>query len=294
MKNWISHLFEDKFRNPSPSDLGFKVDCTIAGLPSCLCTEKTLLSSDFQDWAETIKEARGHLHRKVWEWCFIAQALKEHDVLRPGKVGLGFAVGQEPLSALFANYGANIVATDLFTADAQANGWVETAQHADGYQAINLRGICDEEKLRELVEFKFANMNDISPEFHGRFDFVWSSCAFEHLGSLEHGSQFVYNAMKCLKPSGVAVHTTEFNISSNEETVSSGDTVLYRCKDIEEMIQHLKEDGHHIVMDWDAGAGFADGFIDVPPYKHETHLKLEIANYVVTSIGLIIRKAQQS
>ncbi len=261
-------------------------------LPSCLCTERTLLSADFQNWAEIIKEKRGHLHRKVWEWCFIAQALKEHGMLAAGKSGLGFAVGQEPLSALFANYGANIIATDLFTADAQANGWVETAQHADGYQSINLRGICDEEKLHKLVEFKFANMNDISSEFDGRFDFLWSSCALEHLGSLGHGIQFIYNSMKCLKPGGVAVHTTEYNLSSNDKTIDSGETVLYRRRDIEEILDHLKKDGHYIDMNWDAGEGVADGVIDVPPYKHVTHLKLEIASYVVTSIGLIVRKAK--
>ena len=34
------------------------------------------------------------LHRKMWEWLFIAQALAERDMLRPGRVGLGFGVGR--------------------------------------------------------------------------------------------------------------------------------------------------------------------------------------------------------
>ncbi|MEO8508467.1 MAG: class I SAM-dependent methyltransferase, partial [Betaproteobacteria bacterium] len=204
--------------------------------------------------------------------------------------GLGFAVGQEPLSAMFATFGTHILATDLSTAEAQASGWVDTAQHAQGYEAINARGICGDAQLRRLVEFRFANMNDINPEFDGGFDFVWSSCALEHLGSLDDGKRFIYQAMNCLKPGGVAVHTTEFNVGSNDSTIESGDTVLFRRRDIEEVVARLRRLGHSIDVDYDAGGGAADSFIDVPPYKHSTHLKIQIGHYVVTSIGLIIRK----
>jgi len=261
-----------------------------APLISCLCTEENLLSTEFQDLAEKLGESRAHLHRKVWEWCYISQALKERGCLKDGKYGLGFAVGQEPLSALFAFYGAKILATDLFTEQAQANGWVETSQHATGYDAINLRGICEPNKLRELVEFRFANMNSIGSEFFGRFDFVWSSCALEHLGSLENGKQFIYNSIKCLKPGGVAVHTTEFNLSSNTKTVDFAETVLFRKRDIEEIIRKLRKDGCEIEYSLDEGKGVADAHIDVPPYTHTTHLKLKIGEYRVTSIGLIIKK----
>lgn len=259
-------------------------------LISCLCTERTLMSEPFQDWAEALKEARGHHHRKVWEWCFIAQALKERGLLNEGKIGLGFAVGQEPLSAMFASLGARVVATDLCTAEAQAVGWVETGQHAEGFEAINSRGICDSKVLSERVEFKFADMNQISRDYDNKFDFTWSSCALEHLGSLEHGKQFIYNSIRCLKPGGVAVHTTEFNLSSNTKTVDRGETVLYRRRDIADIVKTLQLGGNEIEVDWDQGNGFADGFIDVPPYSHRTHLKIAIGKYTVTSIGLIIKK----
>ena len=32
---------------------------------------------------------------------------------------------------------------------------------------------------------------------------------------------------RCIKRGGVAVHTTEFNLSSNEETVENGNSALY-------------------------------------------------------------------
>ena len=36
-----------------------------------------------------------------------------------------------------------------------------------------------------------------------------------------------------------------------------------------------------------------DSVIDVPPYSHDPHLKLQIGKYVVTSIGLIIQKTNE-
>jgi 2-polyprenyl-3-methyl-5-hydroxy-6-metoxy-1,4-benzoquinol methylase len=246
---------------------------------------------ELQAWTDPLKEARGHLHRKVWEWCFIAEALAQRGMLAPGRRGLGFAVGQEPLTALFASRGARIVATDLYADEAAAKGWVETGQHASGYAAINQRGICDEATLRERVEFRFADMNDIPPQLHGNFDFVWSSCAFEHLGTLEKGKQFVLNAMHCVRPGGVAVHTTEFNVSSNKETVEEGETVLYRRRDIEDLVRRLRRAGHRIKVRFDTGNSVSDATIDVPPYKHDVHLKLQIGRYVATSIGLIITKS---
>lgn len=211
-------------------------------------------------------------------------------MLQPGMRGLGFAVGQEPLTALFASMGARILATDLYTRDALERGWIETDQHADGFSAINKKGLCGERQFRERVHFKFADMNRIGPELHGGFDFLWSSCAFEHLGSLEHGKQFVLNAMDCLKPGGVAVHTTEYNVSSSLSTVEEGETVLYRNGDIRDLVGRLRRAGHHIEVDYDPGRGAADAFIDAPPYAHATHLKLRIGEYTATSIGLIVTK----
>jgi hypothetical protein len=63
-------------------------------------------------------------------------------------------------------------------------------------------------------------------------DFLWSSCALDHLGSLEHGKKLVLDAMQCLKPSGVALHGTESCLSSDDATLEAEDLVFYREKDI--------------------------------------------------------------
>jgi hypothetical protein len=133
-------------------------------------------------------------------------------------------------------------------------------------------------------------MNNFSSGTLGQFDFVWSSCAFEHLGSLEHGLKYVENAMACVKPGGLAVHTTEFNVGSNDATHSEGGTVIYRRRDIDDLVSRLRKAGHKVKVKYTFGDQPADYNVDVPPYTHDVHLKLHLMGHTTTSIGLVIRK----
>ncbi|MEO8095823.1 MAG: hypothetical protein ABI632_12955, partial [Pseudolysinimonas sp.] len=119
-----------------------------------------------------------------------------------------------------------------------------------------------------------------------------SSCCFEHLGSLDAGMDFVVNAVEnTLRPGGIAVHTTEFNLSSNEHTVETGDTVIYRRRDIEALVQRLRDRGHTVKEFAVAPALHPwDFYVDTPPYTSKVHLKLLLAQYVCTSAGLVIQR----
>jgi hypothetical protein len=229
------------------------------------------------------------LHRKLWEWCFICEALSERGLLDQGKRGLGFAVGREPLPALFAGHGCEIVATDVAVGEADAGGWTRTNQHADGLASLSRPELCDPHLFSQLVRYRTVDMNHLPADLRG-FDFCWSACSFEHLGSLELGLRFVKRAMDCLKPGGVAVHTTEFNLSSNSYTVAEGHDVIYRRCDIDSLVAQLRAAGHAIEVDFDPGSGPFDHQIDAPPYHPEPHLKLLLLGYVATSLGLIIVK----
>lgn len=231
-------------------------------LKSAVCTQASMMSEQFKQWQRQFGptlakrglidgEGNCFMHRKLWEWCFIAQALDERGILRPGRRGLGFAVGKEPLSALFAGKGCKILATDLDSGEAAEKGWISTDQHGASLDAVNEDRLIDHELFRRQVEFQFVDMNAIPDDLlDGAFDFVWSSCSFEHLGSLRHGLQFVLNAMACLKPGGIAVHTTEFNVSSDTDTIDSGPTVLYRRCDLEWLAAQLEREGHSLDLDW--------------------------------------------
>lgn len=213
---------------------------------SRLCTQSELESPEFQRWAKVLREPHMNLHRKLWEWCFIADVLHKDGMLKNGQTGLGFAVGREPLVSYFASKGVSILASDLDVERASTAGWVGSNEHAASLEILNERKICPPDLFADKVRFQEVDMNNFSAEELGKFDFVWSSCAFEHLGSLEHGLQYVENAMNCVRPGGLAVHTTEFNVGSNDSTHSDGGTVIYRRRDIEDLVSRLGRAGHKI------------------------------------------------
>lgn len=235
------------------------------------------------------------LHRKLWEYVYIAQALSERGMLVRGKKGLGFAVGTEPLPALFARYGCKITATDLDIHDSAAKLWISGKQHTDNLTELYRPDLCGERQFYQNVCFQALDMNNIPPEQTG-YDFCWSSCAFEHLGSIEKGKRFIQSMMHCLKPGGIAVHTTEYNLSSNDETLTKGENVIYRRRDFEEIAQMLAAGGHVLEpLDFRLDGSVWDTMVTVPPYEAPyimtPHFKLLLRDFVVTSFGLIIRKA---
>lgn len=269
-----------------------------SALVSQLCRLATLESPTFKAWLERLGDG-WHLHRKNWEHAYICQALHERGMLEPGRRGLGFAVGVEKLPAFFASLGCTITATDLAPDDDRSRAWADTGQWTDSLDALNADGLCAPEAFRERVEFRPVDMNRIPDDLRG-YDFTWSTCSFEHCGSLELGLTFLERQLACLKPGGWAVHTTEFNLTSDDRTVGVGPNVIYRLRDIEDFILRLAALGHHVEpLDIDPGTSAADRFVDVPPYHGSTgrrrggikHLRLALDGFASTSIGLIIRKA---
>jgi SAM-dependent methyltransferase len=253
------------------------------------CTQGQMEEPHYAYWCNEIRELP-RMHRKQWEFCYILQALKTHDMLTPGKRALGFGVGLEPLAAVFAKNGVSVLATDLEPEEAMGAGWVKTAQHAHNKASLNDRAICDPAAFDKLVDFRFMDMNAIDRDLDGQFDFVWSACAFEHLGSIMHGLEFVLNSVKCLKPGGVAVHTTEFNCSSDGDTLDNASTVLFRKRDFLLLERRLKLMGAELEFNFNLGQQPLDQHIDTPPYSVDEHLKLQIMRWAVTSFGLVIRK----
>lgn len=256
---------------------------------SCLCTHSQLDSSVFRRWAHDFGEG-WRVHRKLWELCYICETLSQRGMLQHGKKGLGFAVGLERLPSFFASKGCEILASDLPAKDSRKSAWAATGQWAPNLEALNQYGLCQPAIFKKLVSFRPIDMNRIPEDIRG-FDFTWSTCSFEHCGNLELGLRFLENQMNCLKPGGLAVHTTEFNLSSNSETISRGTTVIYRLKDIEEICLRLKDQGHIVEpIDLQTGSHKFDCHIDGPPYSPEPHLRLDIRGFATTSIGLVIRK----
>lgn len=253
------------------------------------CTQAQLAEPEYAYWCGQIRE-EPRAHRKQWEFCYILQVLARSGQIASGKRGLGFGVGEEPLTALFAANGVKIVATDLEPKAARKKGWVATHQHAHSKEILNQRKICDPAEFDRLVSFRHADMNAIPADLRD-FDFCWSACALEHLGSIARGLRFIENSLECLRPGGIAVHTTEFNCSSDNWTLNHARTVLFRRRDLLALGERLREAGHEVVFNFDLGDQPLDLHVDVPPFSTDHHLKLRIRRWVTTSFGVVVRKA---
>ena len=259
---------------------------------STLCRQVHFSLDQYRYWVKAMKD-KPLFHRKQWEFVYVAQALFERRMLAPGRRGLAFGVGKEPLPALFASLGCEVVATDQSLDGAVRAGWVRTNEHSSDLSALNERGICPPDLFAARVSFEEADMNAIPTKFNGGFDFCWSACSLEHLGSLRRGIDFVLNSMRVLKPGGVAVHTTEFNLSSNDETIETQDLSIYRRRDIESLIEELTRQGFVVEpLDLSPNDGFAERVIDLPPFSRgEPHIRLQIGNFDCTSVGIIATAA---
>jgi hypothetical protein len=225
------------------------------------------------------------LDRKLWEYAFIYEHLNRAGVLAPGSRGLGFGVGLEALPALFASLGVSITATDAPT----AGQW--TGQHSESVEQLFNPDVISRELFDRRVRFEPCDMNNISTHLSD-YDFCWSSCALEHLGSLQHGCDFVINSVeKTLKIGGVACHTTELNLSSDEHTVEHPDVSLYRKRDLERLCATLADRGHLVEpLRIEPGDLPPDYLVDAPPYTGDPHLKMLFGEYVTTSVGIVVRR----
>jgi SAM-dependent methyltransferase len=257
---------------------------------SQLVTQKQIDSEIYAKWCQEFNQTPIY-NRKQWEHVYTLQALEEVNMLQAGKRGLGFGVGREWLMSVLVKRGCSILATDLDEKTAQAEGWRNTDQQTNILDELCHPAICDLEHFRQAVSFRVVDMNHIPNDLKtGGFDFVWSSCSLEHLGSLEAGLFFIKESLKCLKPGGLAIHTTEYNVSSNDDTLVEGPIVLYRRRDIDAFSDELRGEGYIIQVNLHPGDQPFDKYYDVPPFVGNYHMKLLLDRYVITSLGLLIYK----
>jgi len=120
----------------------------------------------------------------------------------------------------------------------------------------------------------------------GSFDFCWSACSLEHLGSAEAGFKFVCDSIELLRPGGVAAHTTEM-LCTDHPTFEVPSTVFYGRQAIRDLAGRLRAKGCRVDVNLARGKGILDGHVDVPPYRSEPHIRIYVAGFVTTSVGII-------
>jgi SAM-dependent methyltransferase len=262
------------------------------------CSTQADIESQWTEyWCERLRIAPLY-HRKIWELCYVLQVLSEHGMLVPGKRGIGFGCGEEPLPSLLASLAIRVTVTDLPPDDAKARGWIDTSQHSSNLQKSFKDQLCTRSDFDRNVELRYVDMTKIPRDLDEQYDFCWSICALEHLGSIRAGQDFVANSIRTLKPGGIAVHTTEFNFVHEDTTIDDWPTVLFRRRDLMMIRDRISAAGCEIPpIDLDVGANVLDRFIDIPPYPHQpeylgvgleprAHLKASIDGFPATCVGL--------
>jgi 2-polyprenyl-3-methyl-5-hydroxy-6-metoxy-1,4-benzoquinol methylase len=258
--------------------------------PAVMSTSCVVRARDFRKpWFAARARELGHplmVHRKLWEFCVIAQVGLEN--IGPGARALGFGVGLEPLAAWLASRGANVVATDR---PDETLEWDHTNQHAVGLEQLRHPGVCPDAEFDERVRFMPVDMNQVPDELcRGDFDFTWSAGSFEHIGGIDRGLDFFCRQMACLRPGGLAVHTTEFNMFSYQPTMEEPNLVLFRVQELQVLAERLAAQGDSLwPMDLASGTEPDDLYIDSPPYRLP-HLKLALGPFTTTSVLLVARR----
>jgi hypothetical protein len=258
---------------------------------------------DHREWVKVlaIPDIVGRFNRKVWEWTYILQASRQHGVLEPGRRAIGFGVGNEPIPAALARYGMSVLATDQFEeaeGDFEAVGqWAQTGQLLRGIEGLLRPDTVANERLIELVRTRHVDMNEL-PDDLGQFDLAWSACAFEHLGSPEHGLRFARRTAGLLVPGGIAVHTTELELTRRETTADWGHLACYRIDDLRDLGRDLSAEGFEMDLNFHVPLDAPeDRWISVV-LQHGpdldagelAHLKVALGDSVITSFGIMIRR----
>jgi hypothetical protein len=260
------------------------------GTTSLLCREGHFRLPAYHRWCAELKEEPA-FQRKQWEFAWILAALDHAGMLKAGVRALGFGVGRELLPAYFAARGIQVTATDQDLSQAITTGWVGHGQHAAGLVALSHPRLVSDDELKRLVSFRVVDMNRIPDDLRG-YDFVWSACALEHVGTLDLATAFIERSLACLRPGGIAVHTTEFNAGSDEHTITTGLTVLFRRRDLVALSERLARLGHVMApLELDPGTGFLDQYVDMPPFNRDANLRLLLERHIASSTGILIRRA---
>lgn len=228
-------------------------------------------------------------HRKQWELVYVINCLQKHNKLEKGNFGLGFACGKELLPSYFASKGCKITASDQSLEN--AGNWSLTNQHSNSVEDLFYESYVNRADFEKNVCFKNVDMNCIPEELFDSFDFCWSICAMEHIGGLKKGVEFVKKSLKCLKVGGVAIHTTEFNLSSNDKTFNLKNNCAFRHKDIINMLKSLGDD-YEYKTNFNIGTDEFNFFVDFERNDPNKHLKIETLGFIITCFGLIIKRVK--
>ena len=196
-------------RAPEQEDVRWMFQPPSISNPVCqLCTAEQMETISYRNLCSRLGLDPAGRHRKAWEFVYILAVLQSKGYFVSGACGLGFGTGSEPMPSVFASMAIDVTATD---APSDTWGFQDSRQWATRSSDFYHSELVSAEMFSRHVEYLPVDMNNIPNNLRG-YDFCWSACCLEHLGSISNGLEFICNSLETLRPGGVAVHTTELNL----------------------------------------------------------------------------------
>lgn len=212
-------------------------------LRSQICTKSQFFTAPHLYFMKQLK-IKPLQSRKQWEYVYILKALKERGFLVNKKRGLGIGVGNEPLPSYFASKNVYVHATDNAQDANQTKLWADTGQFLNSKRQLNSNRLCTSKQLNKYVTVEYIDAFAALQKYTEQFDFIWSTCVVEHFGGIVKGLNFLTNSVNVLKPGGLSIHTVEFNIHSDTDTLEDYNTItLFRKRDLKNLAAKLKQKG---------------------------------------------------
>lgn len=175
-----------------------------------------------------------------WRKVYTLQALRRYGMLEAGAAGLGFERTPSGMPAALAALGTRVVAAFPSRAGTQPKLSALKRDLAD-------RAPCSKAVFEENVSTRVASWRRIPTDLVN-FDFLWSSRVNETLFSVAATVAFVEQAMACLRPGGLAVHTFGFDLAPSGRKIPSTDRIMLQQGDIERIALLLVSRGHEVAQ----------------------------------------------
>jgi FkbM family methyltransferase len=254
-------------------------------------SEDRFKQENFFIWTSLLRD-KPRLHSKQFQnYAIMEGANSVLDLDYAPKKAIGFGVGIEPIPAALAKIGFHVTATDYLDGEI-SEAWKNTEQLIESPSDLNSRGILTPDEFEELITFINMDMNSIPSEFHEAFHFVWSSCALGHIGGYKQGLEFLVNSANLLMPGGIAIHSTELDVSPGTDKYDSPTLSLYRLEDLIECVEALRRNGFTVAeLDIDRKwNGKSEKFVDSEPWGERPHLRIDVFGREILSIVIRIER----
>lgn len=281
------------------------MDVTFENLPgearqrSKICDAADFFDPEYLDVVKNRFLEAPVLHRKQWEFGMIFLTLKKAQMLEDNKRGLSMGSGKEVLLYAVARQVKHLNVTDLYSTESL---W-ECAKTTDPDEFIrkNKPFPVEEDKISaQRMDMRHLAFADCA------FDFAYSSCAFEHIGTDDDFLQHLNEVYRVLKDGGVYVLTTEF--TCEKETVPIPNNYIFSAEHLDRVIGASKfvPESRFDARLSEQSANFPmPGRVDDLSYRGDVdfgrtlasacvipHVQLLSGKHHVTSCLLVLKKSQ--